>query len=840
MLRERDAEIDLVTTALAAARRGSGGTLVFSGPVGIGRSALCGEIARIAREQGARVLRAVAGSVAVPAGLLHRLFPDLDDFAALRRELLGSTGPVVVIVDDLHRADADSLRWLESLAESSASRVLLVASRMDGADGPASLGSSTCRRLDPLTADGISAVVEDLFGERGDDEFVRVCQDISAGIPLLVYALLQDLRGAGGRPCESDVELLRALRPRAVGERALAVLREQPEPVRAAARDIALLGPGLAARQHSAECAAGALAELGLVVAADAPRFVHPVLAEAVASQSDAAEAADAHRAAARSLHADDQPPEVVAEHLTCDVVRDEWEVEVLRAAGRSALRRGDEPAAIRCLRRGLLARPDRADLLTDLARAERSGDPAAAVRHIAQAVPGLDSAGQRSAALNEIPLALLGAAPPSVVDELGRLRGNDELPSDVRDAMDARYRFARLREAGWTSDTASLFRDLPQEDADPERAAVLLHAAALGGTDVDSVQAWARKVPADDAFGAVPLAAHALAMADEFGEAERRLRAVRALAPDSAATLIIDAQWSFVLMRSGRPSEAAALAERTLRRCDPELTSVVADCLVTLVWSMLDTGDLVRAAPVLSRHRSRKSPEWVRSLCAGALAAIGDEIETALAHLLECGRELDRAGWRNPCLLPWRSWVCLLQHRLGRSEAAVEVIAEDHRLAVQWGVPSGIGRALRVWGAVTDGEASIDFFRRALDVLRGTPCTLESAKTHLLLGQRLRATAPAEAAEEAGRGELLAAACGVPGLRSAVHIAANGGTHAEPTPAELRIARLVAAGFGNQRIATELAVSSRAVEKHLTRIYRKLGLAGRAELALLAASWES
>jgi DNA-binding CsgD family transcriptional regulator/uncharacterized protein YciI len=57
-------------------------------------------------------------------------------------------------------------------------------------------------------------------------------------------------------------------------------------------------------------------------------------------------------------------------------------------------------------------------------------------------------------------------------------------------------------------------------------------------------------------------------------------------------------------------------------------------------------------------------------------------------------------------------------------------------------------------------------------------------------------------------------------------------GPAAALTPHESRIARLVVSGMTNQKIAEQLNVSCRAVEQHLTRIYRKLSISRRAQLA--------
>ena len=51
----------------------------------------------------------------------------------------------------------------------------------------------------------------------------------------------------------------------------------------------------------------------------------------------------------------------------------------------------------------------------------------------------------------------------------------------------------------------------------------------------------------------------------------------------------------------------------------------------------------------------------------------------------------------------------------------------------------------------------------------------------------------------------------------------------------EQRIARRVAAGRRNREIAGELGLSAKTVEWHLSRIYRKLGVRSRTELAARA-----
>jgi len=51
-------------------------------------------------------------------------------------------------------------------------------------------------------------------------------------------------------------------------------------------------------------------------------------------------------------------------------------------------------------------------------------------------------------------------------------------------------------------------------------------------------------------------------------------------------------------------------------------------------------------------------------------------------------------------------------------------------------------------------------------------------------------------------------------------------------TPAERRVAELVGAGHSNPEIAAAMYISVKTVEANLTRIYRKLGVRGRVDLA--------
>jgi DNA-binding NarL/FixJ family response regulator len=51
-------------------------------------------------------------------------------------------------------------------------------------------------------------------------------------------------------------------------------------------------------------------------------------------------------------------------------------------------------------------------------------------------------------------------------------------------------------------------------------------------------------------------------------------------------------------------------------------------------------------------------------------------------------------------------------------------------------------------------------------------------------------------------------------------------------TPSELKVLLLIAKGFGNKKISTEMNLSQRTVESHVSNLLSKTGLNNRTELA--------
>jgi DNA-binding CsgD family transcriptional regulator len=133
--------------------------------------------------------------------------------------------------------------------------------------------------------------------------------------------------------------------------------------------------------------------------------------------------------------------------------------------------------------------------------------------------------------------------------------------------------------------------------------------------------------------------------------------------------------------------------------------------------------------------------------------------------------------------------------------------------------------------------DAAIALFERAVAEHVAVGDSFGQARALLALGTAQRRGRQKRAAREAiatalaGFEELGAA---VWAERARAELGRIGGRRREEglTAAEKRVALLVAEGRTNQEVAAALFLSERTVASHLTRIYAKLGVRSRTELA--------
>ncbi len=260
------------------------------------------------------------------------------------------------------------------------------------------------------------------------------------------------------------------------------------------------------------------------------------------------------------------------------------------------------------------------------------------------------------------------------------------------------------------------------------------------------------------------------------------------------------------------------------------------------LVDALVHTGDFRRAQEVLLEHGlagrlDADCPELAQVLVArGALHLATGRFLQSVDDYLACGHLLLSHKVVNPEVIAWRSRAAIGSVSARRSELAI-TLAEDELLAARmWGSPRAIGVALhavavakRDGSALTTLEDAIDLLQLAgangqlVEALYDLSALYAERKQEAESRRRLRAAR--EVARASGN------AFWVQRIESSLartEVPANAG---KLTRQENRIAQLARAGYSNREIADQLFLTVRTVEFHLSRAYRKLGIAGRREL---------
>ncbi|MDX6643542.1 MAG: hypothetical protein QOD76_1504 [Solirubrobacteraceae bacterium] len=920
---ERDDALALVDRMLADAHEGRGGALLVEGPAGIGKTRLVAAARARADSTGARGLRARAGELEhdFSYGVVRQLFESplagteradlLSGAAALAGPLFdfarvgevggadpaygtlhglywltvnfAEQGPVLISVDDLHWCDPPSLRYLAYLVRRlEGLGVLLLATVRPQVDPESWVidelvndPAATLVRLEPLTPDGVAALLADRLGADPDREFSSAVHEWTAGNPLLVRELFGAALARGIEPTEDGAREVRELAPERVARLVLHRIAPLGARSRALAEAIAVLGDGAELIQAAelaglsgADAARAAQALQGIDVLRGGERlaFAHPLVRRAIYDRLDRPQREQAHARAAELLATGRAAPARVAAHLLAVSPRDDPKLVVpLRAAAREALAQGAPDAAAAYLARALAEPPaerDRDSVMLELGLAEVRVNPTDGVPHLIDALDRTDD----EAALAEATTAL-GAA-------LHQLARDSEWPTFVDRAMarmsdercirrvEADYIWlASYRPDEYPTAKEHLARIPPKDCGDDaaDRLLLGLHAsyAAREGKRPDEALELARSALAggvliaarDTPVFAVPVSVlvhldrfdEAIAMCDEAFAQARRI---------GSAYLFAGASWlrADTWLRRGEIVEAEADAASALEAVKSAPLRGFHAAWYTLGEASLHRGDLPRAASYLDNpEQGEEDPgawEWafVRGRRGILRAAQGRHAE-ALDDLLTAGSWLGALGVINPTYLPWRSEAALVLTRLGRSEEALRLVHEEVKLARRWGAPRGLGSALCSAGLVVQGEEGVGLLREAVEVLSDSPAVLVRARASTELGAALRrGNHRSEARKLLAVGLEFAERCGASALveRARTELIATGARPRRAvrtgvdalTPSERRVAQLAAKGRTNRDIAQELFVTPKTIEVHLSHTYQKLSIRSRSQLA--------
>jgi DNA-binding CsgD family transcriptional regulator len=197
--------------------------------------------------------------------------------------------------------------------------------------------------------------------------------------------------------------------------------------------------------------------------------------------------------------------------------------------------------------------------------------------------------------------------------------------------------------------------------------------------------------------------------------------------------------------------------------------------------------------------------------------------------------------GWGEPSIRWWTADYAEMLLEDGRIDDAVRVIdvweADAARVAREW----VLAQATRCRGLIAAAEGEVvraaSLLDRAVEEQREVGDPFGTARAFLGLGivrRRARKKSGAREAIQAaldGFEELGAAAWAEKARSELGHI---GGRRREEglTPAERRVAALVAEGHTNREVAAALFLAERTVTSHLSHVYAKLGVRSRTELA--------
>jgi DNA-binding NarL/FixJ family response regulator len=223
--------------------------------------------------------------------------------------------------------------------------------------------------------------------------------------------------------------------------------------------------------------------------------------------------------------------------------------------------------------------------------------------------------------------------------------------------------------------------------------------------------------------------------------------------------------------------------------------------------------------------------------------------VEEAIGLLTRVAGSVQAHGLRQPTVVQWAPDLIEALVRSGRREEAVELLASFEEAAESGLSTWALGAAARCRGLLAGDEFEAEF-ARALELQQALGASFEVARTELCLGERLRRSRRRKEARIVLRSaierfERLAAAPWAERanteLRASGETVAPGGVIAtnELTPQELQVALAVAKGATNREAGAALFLSPKTVEAHLGRIYRKLDIRSRTELAALLAREE-
>lgn len=740
---ERDSELSRLEAALAVAAGGRGQLVVVEAAAGLGKTTLLDAAVERARDRGLVALRArgstlesnfafgvvrqllepalaragredlqalFAGAAALAKPLFESVPEDVSqspDDGAYRTlhglywllSNLAATGPLVLAVDDVHWADAPSLRFLAflytRLVELPIALVVSVRSgEPAGERAPLALlagaPEAVVLRPAPLSTTAVHELVRRALGDDPDADLVTACHDVTAGNPFYLHVLLAELSSQVSQARTGLAERVRHLGPRAVSRSVLLRVATLGPTAPALTRAVAVLGDAAALGEAAAlaqleEGAAAAAADLlmkaGVMKTGRGLEFVHPIVREAVYGDLGPRERAAEHARAADVLAAAGARPERIAAQLLHSApAGDIATVELLWRAARHASSRGAPETAITFLRRALDEPPPeelRPALLAQLGTAEFHDGRMEAAEHLQAVLASGASPALRADAALQLARALAFAQRPheaiatlqGVLDTLGsddreralELEAEliataqlDVLPGEVVAERFRRLRLDDVRQPRTLGESQLLAVFAFQALRENQAATIVIELGrqALAGPDGSPLPF---SLPASLAALALAYAGDNSSVTEWLDHVVAGARARAAVSEFAAASLLL----ADVARGKGDLRQAEAHVQAAVEALDnPAAAGLLAGVQAGV---LLDRGDVAAATAVLERTGMIDAPADQVPLSEalysrGHLRRAQGDHAGALRDLLACGERLVSTGSRSPAPMAWRS----------------------------------------------------------------------------------------------------------------------------------------------------------------------------------------